>query len=60
MKLFGMIVDPVVFWVVVAVIAVALILVIAIPIYKGYKKEMTKAAKKGSSTKKSSSSAKKR
>lgn len=57
MTVFGITLDPVVFWIIVAVLIVAIIAIIAIPIYKGYKKEMEKTAKKsgvkkGSSTKK--------
>lgn len=58
MELFGMTVNPAVFWAVVAVIVIALILVIAIPIYKGYKDEMKKSAKKSGSKSKSSSTKK--
>lgn len=48
MTLFGFEVPATVFWIVVAVVVVAVIAVIAVPVYKGYKKEMTKPAKKKS------------
>lgn len=51
-----MTVSPALFWVIVAIIIIALILVVVIPMYKGYKKEMEKPVKKsgskGSSSKK--------
>lgn len=49
MKLFGMSIPDPVFWAIVVVLIVVVVLVIAIPMYKGYKKEMEKPAKKGSS-----------
>lgn len=55
MELFGFAVPAPVFWVAVVVIAIALLAVICIPIYQGYKKEMTKAAKKKGGSKGSSS-----
>lgn len=49
MELFGMSIPAPVFWAIVVVLIVVVVLVIAIPMYKGYKKEMEKPAKKGSS-----------
>ena len=49
MEFFGMSIPAPAFWAIVVVLIVVVVLVIAIPMYKGYKKEMEKPAKKGSS-----------
>ena len=41
--------PPAVFWTIVVVLIVAVVLIIAIPMYKGYKKEMEKPVKKSGS-----------
>lgn len=54
MTIFNMTIPAPLFWAIVVVLVVAVVLVIALPVYKGYKKEMEKPAKKGSGAKKSS------
>lgn len=51
MTLFNMEIPAPVFWVIVAVLAVVVVLAIAIPMYKGYKKEMEKPVKKTTASK---------